>query len=493
MRAALTFSGTRRAKWLVAGVWLAVFVGLNAVNIFEKFADAEQNRTVDYLPEKAESVKVLEQIDEFPSGERFAAVVVYRRDGGLTAADQARIAEDRRELEQAATAGRPPPPIISRDRTTALNVVPFKTTGEGDIVTRDVDNVREAIDGAPPGLQVEITGAGRFAADAIDVFESINGTLLPATALLVFVLLILIYRSPIFWLIPFFSVIVAEVSSRGLGYLLSELGVDGDRPVLGDPHGAGVRRGHRLRAADRGPLPRGAAAPGGQARRGRDGDADRRPRDRGLRRDGDGGAALPLAGRGERHRRPGADRRDGDRPGDARDVHAAAGAARDLSAAARSGRSSRTTATREPTRRTASGAGSPSASAPGRAAVWIGSTALLAVLCSASSSSTPTSRPATSSATRRARRAGQELVARAFPAGANAPNTVLVPNPLVADRVQRRCSSPRGGGDGRTASRPARRARASTSRLRTIPTRARRSTRSPTCARPPSRPGERTC
>jgi putative drug exporter of the RND superfamily len=43
--------------------------------------------------------------------------------------------------------------------------------------------------------------------------------------LLVLVLLILIYRSPIFWLIPFFAVVVAEVGSRGLGYLLSELGV----------------------------------------------------------------------------------------------------------------------------------------------------------------------------------------------------------------------------------------------------------------------------
>ena len=98
-------------------------------------------------------------------------------------------------------------------------------TGEGEIVTRDVDGVREAVAGAPPGLRVEITGAAGYAADAIDVFDSINGTLVAATALLVFVLLILIYRSPIFWLIPFFSVIVAEVSSRGLGYLLSELGV----------------------------------------------------------------------------------------------------------------------------------------------------------------------------------------------------------------------------------------------------------------------------
>jgi RND superfamily putative drug exporter len=223
--AALTFSGTRRAKWLSALFWLAVFVGLNAANIFDRFADAEQNRAVDYLPGKAESVKLLNQIEEFPSGEHFSAVVVYRRDGGLTARDRAIISEDRDQLVRVATAGRPPEPILSRDRTTALNYVPFKTTGEGDIVTRDVDRVRDAVRGAPPGLQVEITGAAGFAADAIDVFDSINGTLLAGTALLVFVLLILIYRSPIFWIVPFLSVIVAEVSSRGLGYVLSELGV----------------------------------------------------------------------------------------------------------------------------------------------------------------------------------------------------------------------------------------------------------------------------
>jgi putative drug exporter of the RND superfamily len=225
MRGLLSVGAARRAKWLVAAFWLAVFLGLNAANIFDRFADAEQNRAVDYLPESSESVKVLERIEEFPSGERFAAVVVYRRDGGLTARDRAAIARDRRQLVRVATAGRPPMPIFSRDRTTALNVVPFETTGEGDIVTRDVDGVRDVVRGAPPGLQVEITGSAGFAADAIDVFDSINGTLLFATMALVFVLLILIYRSPVFWLIPFLSVVVAEVSSRGLGYVLSELGV----------------------------------------------------------------------------------------------------------------------------------------------------------------------------------------------------------------------------------------------------------------------------
>src|ERR671915_1310932 len=225
MQSALTFSGGRRSKWLVALFWLVVFLGLNAANIFERYSDAEKNRTVDYYPEKADSIQLLERIEEFPSGERFAAVAVYRRDGGLTEQDRAAIAQDRRELQDVATQGQPPPPVISRDGTTALNVVPFKPTGESEVVTSSVDGVERAIEDAPPGLQVEITGSAGFASDAIDVFESINGTLLLATGTLVLLLLILIYRSPIFWLIPFFAVVVAEVGSRGIGYLLSELGV----------------------------------------------------------------------------------------------------------------------------------------------------------------------------------------------------------------------------------------------------------------------------
>ena len=39
------------------------------------------------------------------------------------------------------------------------------------------------------------------------------------------VLLIIIYRSPIFWVIPFFTVLLAEGASRGVGYLLAEAGV----------------------------------------------------------------------------------------------------------------------------------------------------------------------------------------------------------------------------------------------------------------------------
>ena len=72
---------------------------------------------------------------------------------------------------------------------------------------------------------MKITGGAGYAADAIKVFENINGTLLLAAFTLVIVLLILIYRSPIFLFIPLAAVMFAEILSRSVGYGISELGV----------------------------------------------------------------------------------------------------------------------------------------------------------------------------------------------------------------------------------------------------------------------------
>ena len=72
---------------------------------------------------------------------------------------------------------------------------------------------------------MKITGGAGFSADAIEVFEGINGTLLLAALSLVIFLLIVIYRSPMFFFIPLIAVIFAEILSRSIGYGVSELGV----------------------------------------------------------------------------------------------------------------------------------------------------------------------------------------------------------------------------------------------------------------------------
>ena len=97
--------------------------------------------------------------------------------------------------------------------------------GESDTILDPVNEFREAVSDPGGGLEVKVTGPAGFAADAIKVFESINGTLLLAAVGIVFVLLILIYRSPLFFWIPLFAVGFAEITTRAVGYGLTELGV----------------------------------------------------------------------------------------------------------------------------------------------------------------------------------------------------------------------------------------------------------------------------
>jgi putative drug exporter of the RND superfamily len=221
--------GGRRTKWAVLGVWIVIAMAVGP--LAGQFEDAQENDPGDYLPGGAESVQALEEVQKIEEGNPADAITVFRRDSGLTPADEAAIQEVRAETntDRVPEVGVTPPPVISEDGTTALLVTPI-TVEDGDnesgqVLIDETDAIKAQFEDLPEGLQAEVTGPAGFSADAIEVFEQINGSLLLGAALLVLVLLIAIYRSPIFWIIPFFSVILAEVTSRGLGYLLAEAGV----------------------------------------------------------------------------------------------------------------------------------------------------------------------------------------------------------------------------------------------------------------------------
>ncbi len=216
----------RRGKWVVFVVFLVV-AGAVAGAFAGKFEDAQQNETVSFLPGDTESVRSLKAVQQFPAGELAPAVIVYQREGGLRTADRARIAADRAFInEQRFPATLPTgKPVFSPRDDAALLTTPIRATGEGDVLLNTVKDIRKRVSGDRDGMQVDVTGPGGFSADAIEVFGSINGTLLYVAAGIVLILLILIYRSPIFWAIPFFTVLLAEGASRGFGYLIAEAGV----------------------------------------------------------------------------------------------------------------------------------------------------------------------------------------------------------------------------------------------------------------------------
>src|SRR4051812_15899847 len=90
----------RRVKYVVLLAWLAI-VGVSlGTNLPGKFSDAEKNESTSFLPGDAESTKALEVTNKLEGGELAPLVIVYHRDGGLTAADRKVIARDRTVLNR---------------------------------------------------------------------------------------------------------------------------------------------------------------------------------------------------------------------------------------------------------------------------------------------------------------------------------------------------------------------------------------------------------
>lgn len=263
-----------RTKWTVLAIWvIGIFVAAGPAQLPTKFTDAEENESASFLPGEAESTEALEAAEALQGGELAPAVIVYRREGGLTAADRRKIADDVTRLTErrfpgvvadGATAasggsegggggGGPPPaaedlpegcagpttplpgqpsgytpfvgPICSPDGKAAIVTAYITGDGEADTLLDAVEFWRDTVSGTDGGLAVKVTGGAGYAADAIEVFTSINSTLLLAAVSLVIFLLIAIYRSPIFLFIPLTAVIFAEILSRSVGYGMSELGV----------------------------------------------------------------------------------------------------------------------------------------------------------------------------------------------------------------------------------------------------------------------------
>ena len=226
----LTFPAHPRTKWLVLAVWVIAIMGIGAAKLPEKFDDAQKNESTSFLPGDAESTKALAASEEIQGDEIVPLVIVYRRDDGkLTPEDRARIENDAAALDADPANDRIGPfsrPFPSPDGTAAIIQADIQANGEPETIIDPVDQAREQIESsAADGVEASVTGGAGYSADAISVFESINGTLLLATIAVVFVLLLIVYRSPIFWFLPLLAVIFAEVAVRGIGYGLTELGV----------------------------------------------------------------------------------------------------------------------------------------------------------------------------------------------------------------------------------------------------------------------------
>jgi RND superfamily putative drug exporter len=223
----------RRAKWLTVALWVAVAIALMPLG--GKLADETEDDTASYLPESAESTEVVNILDrQFAAGETTIGLIVYQREGGLTAGDRRVIARDAEEIRRAR--GRIP--------LTRPPAVPFTPGAPRDLVSPDGDaaytvltvptdfdksadwgkEIREITGEGAGGMRILLTGDLGFSTDGEEVFGDLDAKLLGATVLLVLILLGLIYRAVLVALIPLLVVFFSYTVATAFVYLYADSG-----------------------------------------------------------------------------------------------------------------------------------------------------------------------------------------------------------------------------------------------------------------------------
>ncbi len=223
-----------RFKWPIVLVWAAAAVWM--ATMAPSLADYSVSETSDLLPRNAPSIIAQTKLAEaFPDEANLGtAIAVFERAGGLTSADNSYarsfvdwLSSDARPGEvddvtsifnQQGTESL----LLSADKSTMLVQIAFSTGPMDDETRKAIATIRQWIKDTPPpdGLAVHLTGSAALSGDQrVAMFEGLDRTTI-ATVVLVVLVLLLIYRSPVAALAPLITITVAWVVSRGvLGYL----------------------------------------------------------------------------------------------------------------------------------------------------------------------------------------------------------------------------------------------------------------------------------
>jgi len=244
------------------GRWLTLLAWLAAAALLNLLAPSVHEEAVNRAPQlgRAEpSVQASELLAaEFPDGGGDPALFVWHRRDGLTDDDLEKIRTFIEMLSNQPVpyqAAVPPlhllPPeamkreLLSADGSTVMTPVFFAQDAPPDKWKEGVDEAKAlaaslfgadpfaAPVDAPDGLSARVTGPVGVRIDASALFGQADKTLLTATVLLVLVLLLVIYRSPILAFTPLAAVGVAYMAvSPILGWMAREGWILAESQVL---------------------------------------------------------------------------------------------------------------------------------------------------------------------------------------------------------------------------------------------------------------------
>ena len=210
--------GSRRPLILAAAVlagWLVLSAA--AAPFATKLSSLQKNDLADFLPSTSEATQVLKLEAGFQNAKVVPAVLVFERSSGITTEDRATVSSDIAGVAGLkGVVGQPSPIIASADGKAlevVVNVDGSSIGGIGDGVT----SLRNAVRGSP-GLSAHVTGPAGLAADFGAAFKALDIKLLVGTTVVVVIVLLLVYRSPVLWVVPLAAVGLALFVAQAAVY-----------------------------------------------------------------------------------------------------------------------------------------------------------------------------------------------------------------------------------------------------------------------------------
>jgi RND superfamily putative drug exporter len=238
-------SRARKGLWLAIItiiVWMAI--GGFSGQAFSKISNVQENDNAAFLPESAESteagkliVKFSDQsLDLLPTllilvgdlnpatnPEKFAEVSAFAESLG-----QKVLPQSGQPLSTYFAPGIPIQAIPSQDgKAVLINVqidsgIAGENIGDEPALPLIIEFIREAMKSEIAGVESHVTGPGGIFADLFDAFGSIDTTLLRTTLIVVAIILILVYRSPVLWIIPLLNAGIALGFATMIVYYLAK-------------------------------------------------------------------------------------------------------------------------------------------------------------------------------------------------------------------------------------------------------------------------------
>ncbi|KIQ18221.1 membrane protein [Rhodococcus sp. MEB064] len=195
-----------------------------------KLSEVQKNDNASYLPGSAESTRVNTESAGFLSVQTIPGFVMFDSPDPLTDDDRATVLAARQALTEVegVDATAMTPPQYSEDGRTAALYVPLVANKDGAEVAGDelAATEQEVLDTATTAagekLDVLPAGPGGLLVAFIDAFEGLDGALLGAALLVVVLILLVVYRSPVLWFFPILSALLALGLSSVVVYFLAK-------------------------------------------------------------------------------------------------------------------------------------------------------------------------------------------------------------------------------------------------------------------------------